>query len=150
MVIYRHLLQLRLYQIRRKIRDFLVEMYGISLLVGKWLIAIYISRCTLISSYVARYIGLIFAGTCKCWCVFTCLMFYWYIVENRPLYIIAELISSAKKSLARMLLIIVSLGYGTVKWVRWWYKMQILTYSYITLTKLHTYSNSHTYICINV
>ena len=36
-------------------------------------------------------------------------------VENRPLYIIAELISSAKKSLARMLLIIVSLGYGTVK-----------------------------------
>lgn len=36
-------------------------------------------------------------------------------VETRPLYIIAELISSAKKSLARMLLIIVSLGYGTVK-----------------------------------
>ena len=36
-------------------------------------------------------------------------------VENRPLYIIAELISSGKKSLARMLLIIVSLGYGTVK-----------------------------------
>lgn len=36
-------------------------------------------------------------------------------VETRPLYIVAELISSAKKSLARMLLIIVSLGYGTVK-----------------------------------
>lgn len=36
-------------------------------------------------------------------------------VETRPLYIIAELISSSKKSLARMLLIVVSLGYGTVK-----------------------------------
>lgn len=36
-------------------------------------------------------------------------------VETRSLYIIAELISSTKKSLARMLLIVVSLGYGTVK-----------------------------------
>ena len=36
-------------------------------------------------------------------------------VETRPLYIVAELVSSAKKSLVRMLLIIVSLGYGTVK-----------------------------------
>ena len=35
--------------------------------------------------------------------------------ENRLLYIIAELISSGKKSLAIMLLIIVSLGYETVK-----------------------------------
>ena len=35
--------------------------------------------------------------------------------ENRPLYIIAELISSGKKSLARILWIIVSLGYETVK-----------------------------------
>ena len=36
-------------------------------------------------------------------------------VEMRPLYIIAELISSGKRSLVRMLLIVVSLGYGTVK-----------------------------------
>ena len=36
-------------------------------------------------------------------------------VETRPLYIVAELVSSAKKSLIRMLMIIVSLGYGTVK-----------------------------------
>ena len=43
------------------------------------------------------------------------LLYVSLVVENRPLYIIAELISSAKKSLARMLLIIVSLGYGTVK-----------------------------------
>ena len=43
-----------------------------------------------------------------------CCIFY-PIVETRPLYIVAELVSSAKKSLARMLLIIVSLGYGTVK-----------------------------------
>jgi len=40
---------------------------------------------------------------------------YFSIDETRPLYIVAELVSSAKKSLARMLLIIVSLGYGTVK-----------------------------------
>ena len=38
-------------------------------------------------------------------------------VETRLLYIVSELVSSAKKSLARMLLIIVSLGYGTVKYV---------------------------------
>jgi len=48
-----------------------------------------------------------------CMFIDTCVLMF--IVENRPLYIVAELISSAKKSLARMLLIIVSLGYGTVK-----------------------------------